>query len=92
MLDFALVFQDGRCLRVFCDRSTDEHENYSVFQDDEILNVLSGGTVVGPDAERAEMMDFREASRQDMGAGRTVPAREPIEKLGKKYRLPPDRP
>lgn len=38
-------------------------------------------------AEKAEMMEFLERSRQDMEAGRTVPAREALEKLAKKYKL-----
>jgi len=36
---------------------------------------------------RAEMLDFLEASRKDVEAGRTVPAREALEKLAKKHKL-----
>lgn len=39
-------------------------------------------------AERAEMFDYLEASRKDADAGRTVPARDALRKLAKKYRLP----
>lgn len=39
--------------------------------------------------ERAEMLDFLEASRKDVEAGRTVPARDALEKLAKKHK--PDR-
>lgn len=39
-------------------------------------------------AERAEMFDFLEASRNDADAGRTVPARDALRKLAKKHRLP----
>jgi prevent-host-death family protein len=38
-------------------------------------------------AEKAEMMDFLEKSRADMEAGRTVPAREALDKLARKYKL-----
>ena len=35
-------------------------------------------------AEKSEMMDFLEASRKDMEADRTIPAREFLESLGRK--------
>jgi prevent-host-death family protein len=38
-------------------------------------------------AERAEMMEFLRASREDIEAGRTEPAFEALERLGKKYKL-----
>jgi prevent-host-death family protein len=38
-------------------------------------------------AERAEMMEFLRASREDVEAGRTEPAFEALERLGKKYKL-----
>jgi prevent-host-death family protein len=38
-------------------------------------------------AERAEMMEFLEESRKEIEAGRTVPAREALEKLGRKHRI-----
>jgi prevent-host-death family protein len=38
-------------------------------------------------AERAEMLDFLEESRKDVEAGRTVPAREALEKLAAKHKL-----
>lgn len=38
-------------------------------------------------AERAEMMEFLEKSRQDVEAGRTVPARKALEELAKKHKL-----
>lgn len=38
-------------------------------------------------AEKAEMMEFLRESKADADAGRTVPAREALEKLGKKYKL-----
>jgi prevent-host-death family protein len=37
--------------------------------------------------ERVEMLDFLEASRKDVDAGRTVPADEALEKLAKKHKL-----
>jgi prevent-host-death family protein len=39
-------------------------------------------------AEHAEMREFLEESRQDVEAGRTVPAREALEDLAKKHNLP----
>ena len=41
-------------------------------------------------AERARMLDILEESRKDIEAGRTVPAREALERLAKKHKL--DRP
>jgi hypothetical protein len=41
-------------------------------------------------AERAEMLDFLEESRKDIEAGRTLPAREALEKLAEKHHLPCD--
>lgn len=38
-------------------------------------------------AERAEMLDFLRASREDVDAGRTEPAVEALERLAKKHRL-----
>ncbi len=38
-------------------------------------------------AEKAEMMECLEESRKDVEAGRTVPAREALEQLGRKYNL-----
>ena len=38
-------------------------------------------------AERAEMLEFLEESRKDLEAGRTVPAREALEKLARKHRI-----
>jgi prevent-host-death family protein len=38
-------------------------------------------------AEQAEMMEFLLESRADMEAGRTEPAVEALERLGKKYKL-----
>lgn len=38
-------------------------------------------------AERASMLEFLEKSRQDIEAGRTVSAREALEKLAKKHKI-----
>lgn len=38
-------------------------------------------------AERADMMEFLDASRADMEAGRTKPAVEALEALAKKHKL-----
>jgi prevent-host-death family protein len=38
-------------------------------------------------ADKAEMMEFLRESRADIEAGRTEPALEALERLGKKYRL-----
>jgi prevent-host-death family protein len=38
-------------------------------------------------AERAEMLNFLEESRKEVDAGRTLPARESLEKLAKKHKL-----
>jgi prevent-host-death family protein len=38
-------------------------------------------------AERAEMMEFLRESRADIEAGRTEPALEALERLGKKHKL-----
>jgi prevent-host-death family protein len=38
-------------------------------------------------AQRAELLDFLEENRKDVEAGRTVPAREALEKLAKKHKL-----
>ncbi|MBI3466490.1 MAG: type II toxin-antitoxin system Phd/YefM family antitoxin [Planctomycetes bacterium] len=38
-------------------------------------------------AEWAEMRDFLQKSREDIDAGRTVPARAALEGLAKKYKL-----
>ncbi len=38
-------------------------------------------------AGRAEMMEFLRESREDMEAGRTEPALEALERLGKKHKL-----
>jgi prevent-host-death family protein len=38
-------------------------------------------------AERAEMMEFLRESREDLEAGRTEPALEALERLGKKHKL-----
>jgi prevent-host-death family protein len=38
-------------------------------------------------AERAEMMEFLRESREDIEAGRTEPALEALERLGKKHKL-----
>ena len=38
-------------------------------------------------AERAEMMEFLRESREDLEAGRTVPALEALERLAKKHKL-----
>ena len=38
-------------------------------------------------AERAEMMDFLQKSREDIAEGRTVPAEEALEKLARKHKL-----
>src|SRR5689334_21190810 len=38
-------------------------------------------------AERAEMLEFLEESRKDLEAGRTVSAREALEKLARKHRI-----
>jgi len=38
-------------------------------------------------AGRAEMLEFLQGSRQDMEAGRTVPAREALDRLARKHRL-----
>jgi prevent-host-death family protein len=38
-------------------------------------------------AERAEMMEFLRASREDLEAGRTEPALQALERLGKKHKL-----
>jgi prevent-host-death family protein len=38
-------------------------------------------------AEQVEMLIFLDESRKDIDAGRTVPAREALEKLAKKYKL-----
>jgi prevent-host-death family protein len=38
-------------------------------------------------AERAEMMEFLEESRREIEAGRTLPAREALEKLARKHRV-----
>jgi prevent-host-death family protein len=37
--------------------------------------------------ERAEMMEFLEESRKDIEAGRTLPARQALEKLGRKHKI-----
>jgi len=39
-------------------------------------------------AERAEMLEFLRKSQEDIEAGRTVPAREALEALARKYKLP----
>jgi prevent-host-death family protein len=41
-------------------------------------------------AERMEMLEFLEASQADVEAGRTVPAREALQKLAKKHKLLPE--
>ena len=38
-------------------------------------------------AERAEMLEFLQKSREDIEAGRTVSAREALEALARKYKL-----
>ena len=38
-------------------------------------------------AERGEMMEFLRESREDIEAGRTEPAAEALERLGKKHKL-----
>jgi prevent-host-death family protein len=38
-------------------------------------------------AEKAEMMEFLRKSREDIEAGRTEPALEALERLGKKHKL-----
>src|SRR5437762_1757614 len=38
-------------------------------------------------AERAEMMDFLEESRKEIEAGRTLPAREALERLARKHKI-----
>jgi prevent-host-death family protein len=38
-------------------------------------------------AERAEMLEFLQKSREDIEAGRTMPAREALEALARKYKL-----
>jgi prevent-host-death family protein len=38
-------------------------------------------------AERAEMLEFLRASREDVEAGRTEPALEALERLAKKHKL-----
>ncbi len=38
-------------------------------------------------AERAEMLEFLRQSREDLEAGRTVSAREALERLAKKHKI-----
>jgi prevent-host-death family protein len=38
-------------------------------------------------ADRAEMMEFLEASRKEVDAGRALPAKEALDKLARKYKL-----
>lgn len=38
-------------------------------------------------AEKAEMMEFLRESREDLEAGRTVPAQEALDQLAKKHKL-----